>query len=138
MNARVLDVRRFVVAILVSPAVIFLLFFALFYVFYVNWAERNAIEIAETHLNARSGYTVRIDSVAVSISSLTLCTIRLLEEGQEIGELSSLVLYEPSLWALITQRRLVARRVDVGAIRTNRNDVRQFFEQQVTFTSDTP
>ncbi|MFN3637078.1 MAG: hypothetical protein ACK4XY_01285 [Chloroherpetonaceae bacterium] len=138
MNARVLDVRRFVVAILVSPAVIFLLFFALFYVFYVNWAERNAIEIAETHLNARSGYTVRIDSVAVSISSLTLCTIRLLEEGQEIGELSSLVLYEPSLWALITQRRLVARRVDIGAIRTNRNDVRQFFEQQVTFTSDTP
>lgn len=133
-----LDVRRFVVAILVSPAVIFLLFFALFYVFYVNWAERNAIEIAETHLNARSGYTVRIDSVAVSISSLTLCTIRLLEEGQEIGELSSLVLYEPSLWALITQRRLVARRVDIGAIRTNRNDVRQFFEQQVTFTSDTP
>ncbi|MFN3344228.1 MAG: hypothetical protein ACK412_01070 [Chloroherpetonaceae bacterium] len=138
MNARVLDVRRFVVAILVSPAVIFLLFFALFYVLYVNWAERNAIEIAETHLNARSGYTVRIDSVAVSISSLTLCTIRLLEEGQEIGELSSLVLYEPSLWALITQRRLVARRVDVGAIRTNRNDVRQFFEEQATFTSDTP
>lgn len=133
-----LDARRLVVAILVSPALMFLLFFVLFYVFYVNWAERNAIEIAETHLNTRSSYTVRIDSVAVSLSSLAFFKLHVLEEREEIGEVASLVLCEPSLWALITQRRLIARRADVGAIRTNRDDVRKFFEEQVTFPSDTP
>lgn len=138
MNARVLDARRLVVAILVSPALMFLMFFALFYVFYVNWAERNAIEIAETHWSARSSYTVRVDSVAVSLSSLAFFKVHILEEGEAIGEVTSLVLYEPSLWALITQCKLTARRADVGEIRTNRDDVRKFFEEQVTFSSDTP
>lgn len=138
MNKHALDARRLVVAILVSPALIFLLFFALFYVFYVNWVERNVIEIAEASLNARSGFTVKIDSVAVSLSSLAFFKVHVLEECQEIGEVASMVFCEPSLWALITQRKLTARRTDVGAIRTNRDDVRKFFEEQATFSSDTP
>ncbi len=94
--------------------------------------------IAEAELSAKSGYAVTIDSVAISLSSLTLFKVRMFEQGEEIGEVSSLVLHEPSMLSLIIQGKLVVRRTEVGTIRTNREAVRQFFEAQVTFSADSP
>lgn len=117
---------------------VFLLFLGTFHLGYVNWAEQNVKQIAETQLSARSGYDVKIDSVAVSLSSLTLFRVRVLAQGEEIAEASSLTLREPSILTLVTKRKLVARRVEAGAIQTARSDVRDFFEEQATFSSDAP
>ncbi len=138
MNSRVLNARHFVVAIAVSPAMIFLLFLGVFHALYVNWAKQHAVPIAEMHLQTRSGYTVKIDSVAVSLSSLMFFRVRVLEEREMIGEVDTLVLYEPSLLSLLFAGKLTARRVEVGAIRTTRNDVRTLFEAQATFFPDPP
>ncbi len=133
-----LHARHLAVAIVVSPAVIFLLFLGVFRLVYVNWAEQHVKPIAEAELSAKSGYAVTIDSVAISLSSLTLFKVRMFEQGEEIGEVSSLVLHEPSMLSLIIQGKLVVRRTEVGTIRTNREAVRQFFEAHATFSSDTP
>lgn len=133
-----LNARRFIVAVFVSPAVIFLLFFGAFHVFYVNWAEQHVRIIAETHLSAQSGYTVKIDSVAVSLSSIGLFGVHILEDRKPVGEVESLVLQEPSLLRLILQSQFVARRAHVGVIRTTRNDVLHFFEEQATSSFDPP
>lgn len=117
---------------------VFLLFFGLFQMAYVTWAEQHIVPIAEMHLNARSGYTVKIDSVAVSLSSLVFFRVRVLDEGKTIGEVDALALHEPSLLSLLFTKELTARRVEVGAIRTTRDDIRKFFEAQATFSSNPP
>jgi hypothetical protein len=138
LNFRALNVRHLAVAIAVSPAVIFLLFLGVFRLVYVTWAEQHAKPIAEAELSAKSGYAVTIDSVAISLSSLTLFKVRIFEHGEEIGEVASIVLHEPSMLSLLFQRKLVVRRTEVGTIRTNCEAVRQFFEAQVTFSADSP
>jgi hypothetical protein len=138
LNFRALNVRHLAVAIAVSPAVIFLLFLGAFRLVYVNWAEQHVKPIAESQLNAQSGYPITIDSVAISLSSLTLCKVRVFEQGEEIGEVATIVLHEPSVVVLLFQRKLVAHRTEVGTIRTNREAVRQFFETQATFSSVAP
>ncbi len=138
LNLHALNARHLAVAIIVSPAVIFLLFLGVFRLVYVTWAERHIKPIAEAELRTRSGYEITIDSVAISLSSLTLFKVRIFEHGEEIGEVASLVLHEPSLLLLMFQQKLVARRTEVGTIWTTREAVRQFFETQATFSSDTP
>lgn len=133
-----LNARCLLVAVAVSPAMVFLLFFGLFQVIYVNWAQHHVVPIAESHLRTRSGYTVKIDSVAVSLSSLVFFRVRILEEGETIGEVDTLALHEPSLLSLLFTGELIARRVEAGAIQTTRGDVRKLFEAQATFFSDPP
>ncbi len=133
-----LHARHLAVAIAVSPAVIFLLFLGVFRLVYVTWAEQHAKPIAEAQLSAKCGYAVTIDSVAISLSSLTLFEVRVFERGEEIGEVASIVLHEPSLLSLLFQRKLVARRTEVGTIRTTREAVRQFFQAPATFSADSP
>ncbi len=132
-----LNVRHFIVAVIVSPAVVFLLFLGVFDVWYVNWARQHTAEIAATHLSAQSGYTIRIDSVAVSLSALVFFKVQVLDNDETIGEVQMLVLHEPSLLRLLAQQQLVARRVEVGIIQTTRDEVRKLFEEQALF-SDTP
>ncbi len=117
---------------------VFLWFFGLFQVIYVNWAERHAVPIAEMHLRTQSGYTVKIDSVAVLLSSLVFVGIRISEKGETIGEVDRLTLHEPSLLSLLLRGELTARRVKVGTIRTTRDDVRQFFEERASFSPNPP
>lgn len=133
-----LNARHFVVAVACSPATVFLLFLGLFRVFYVNWAEQHVAEVAATNLSIRSCYTVKIDSVVVSLSSLKFFKVRVLQVGETIGEVDSIVLYEPSLLRLILQRKLVTRHVDVSPIRTSRDDIRKFFVDRATFSCDPP
>jgi hypothetical protein len=49
-----------------------------------------------------------------------------------------MVFEEPSLLSLIVKRNLVARRIEVRAIQTTRDDVRKFFEVQAPFSAESP
>ncbi len=133
-----LDTRRFIIAIVVSPATIFLLLLGFVHAFYVPWATHHAIEVAETHLNTQGGYTVKIDSVSVSLTSIMFFKVHIFEDSREIAEIASLVLYEPSLISFIFQHKLIASHVELGLIQTHRADVRHFLEGYATFFSDSP
>jgi hypothetical protein len=134
----VLHARHLVVAVVVSPAVVFLLFLGVFRAFYVTWAEQHAKPIAEAQLHAQSRYDITIDSVAISLSSLTFFKVRVWQNREQIGEIESMVFEEPSLLSLIVKRNLVARRIEVRAIQTTRDDVRKFFEVQAPFSAESP
>jgi len=112
----------------ISPATIFLLFLSLFRVCYVHWAERNAKPIAEAQWSAESGYEITIDSVEVRLSALRFLKVRVWQHGEQIGQIDSLLLEEPSLLSLMVKRQLVARHAKVSGLQTHCNEVRKFFQ----------